>query len=105
MPEKSPIRPKEGPYKATRGPLRPTKGLPSPGPTKGSIRPEEDLFKSKDLDRRLTADHLSPTNGPLQAGVALACIGVAHLEVGVALATLKVYKSPLLQIRSSDPIS
>ena len=55
-----------------------------------------DLFRSKDLPRNLTADHLSPTNGPLQVGVALAYIGVALFEVGVARASPKVYKSPPL---------
>ena len=44
-------------------------------------------LRSKDLPRKLTADHRSPTNGPLQVGVALAYIGVALLEVGVARAT------------------
>ena len=57
----------------------------------------EDLFRWKDLPRNLTAGHLSPTNGPVQIGVALACIGVALFEVGVAHATPKVYKSPPLQ--------
>ena len=60
----------------------------------------EDLFRSKDLPQKLTADHLSPTNGPFQVGVALACIGVALLEVGVARATPKVYKSPPLHVRA-----
>ena len=57
----------------------------------------EDLFRSKDLPHKLTAYHLSLTNGPFQVGVALSCIGVALLEVGVACATPKVYKSPPLK--------
>ena len=65
----------------------------------------EDVFRSKDLPRNLTADRLSPTNGPLQVGVALACIGVALLEVGVARATPKVYKSPPLHPSPTPPLS
>ena len=51
----------------------------------------EDLFRSKDLPQKLTGSHLSPTSGPIQVGVALACIGVALFEVGAARATPRVY--------------
>ena len=51
----------------------------------------------------MTADRLSPTNDPLQVGVALACIGVALFDVGVARATPKVYKSPPLVQRVLGP--
>ena len=58
----------------------------------------EDLFRSKNLPRNLIADHLSPSNGPLEVGVALACMWVALFEVRVARATPKVYKSPPLRL-------
>ena len=92
-PNEGPIRPKEAHYKPTRGPFLPTKGLPNQ--QKGLLG-RWNFFRSKDLPRNLTSDHVSPTNGSLQVAVALACIGVAPFEVGVARATPKVYKYPPL---------
>ena len=67
-----------------------------PGQTNWPLRPVEVIFRSKDLPQKLKANDLSPTTGPLQVGVALACIGVVLFEVRVARATSKVYKSPPL---------
>ena len=65
-------------------------------PAEAPLRPTEGPARSKDLPRKLTAEHLSLTHGFSQVGVALPCIGAALFEVGVARAIPKAYESPPL---------
>ena len=85
------------PFQADKGSSR--AGKDTPVPAEAPLRPTtKGPARSKDLPRKLTAEHLSLTHGFSQVWVALPCIGAALFEVGVARAIPKAYESPPLSV-------
>ena len=87
------------PFQADKGSSR--AGKDPPVPAEAPLRPTEGPATSKDLLRKLTAEFGIPLVWHMvlsKVGVALACIGAALFEVGVARAIPKAYESPPLSV-------